>query len=129
MAKKQPKIFMIDQLSYYVKIILGITAVWRLSSMLINDSGPLRIIEHMYSIIDDLSYVSFSKSKIVSYVFASIRDGFHCYRCNSVWFGLLYSLLISENALQLVLYALLFSSTTILINDTGAYLWERLNNG
>ena len=88
--------------------------------MISSDSGPLDIIMHTYNIVN---WLSERKNKVISYIFSSFRDGILCMRCNSVWFGFIYSLLISDNIIQLVLFTFLFSATTILIED----IRDRLN--
>jgi len=82
--------------------------------MLRDDSGPLEIIMHLYNAIE---WLSRRKAKVISYIFKSIQEGFMCMNCTSVWFGFLYSLLISQSIIQLVLFTFFFSATTIMIES------------
>ncbi len=87
-------------------------AVWRLSSLLAREGGPFDIFTKLRYFLG----VRFDeRSKPIAT--NSISEGVLCIWCNSIWIGLFASLLISSNAIDVVINTLAFSAITILIED------------
>lgn len=63
-------------------VLIGGIAVWRLTYMLLEETGPAAIFEKLRARVDRLEWKD-----------GGIRDGFNCFYCLSVWVALLFAAL------------------------------------
>jgi hypothetical protein len=103
---------MIDILNF----ILASLMVWRVSSLIAREDGPMDIFSRFKAWIYRLSYpgnghVPTKMNKILD----SFYRGLNCMWCNSVWFSAIASIFISSTILEWVAKTLSISTVVIMI--------------
>ena len=87
-------------------------AIWRLTSLLVNEDGPFAIFEKLRHVIgvrwDDNSEQHGTNV---------IAEGFVCVWCASVWLGGLGALMLSGSVLEWALNTLALSAVAIIIEE------------
>lgn len=105
--------------------VISCLAVWRISNLFANESGPFHIFKRLrvrarYLCVNNRFCRRFHLYELVS-----------CEYCNSMWFGTaLAAYYLADNRIPLFLffpYALAFSTATILIKVTHELLVESKN--
>ena len=91
-----------------VALILGSLSTWRITYMLMEETGPWAIFEKLRARISRLNYTN-----------GGIRDGFNCFMCLSVWVAMLLVglFLLSAIAFYIVTLILSLSAVGIFINE------------
>lgn len=98
----------------FLFILLSSFAVFRLSYMIINESGPLNVFGKTRNYI-----VKRFKSKD-----GGIRDLFSCIYCLSVYISIIPSIYVANNILELLVYTLSISALTIIIYHALEYIGD-----
>lgn len=91
------------------RFVLLALAVWRTASLLAHEEGPLDV----FVKIRQWCFVQSAHSDF----FFSLNKGINCMWCNSVWFGMLYSLVIAHSFGEWWLYALASSAVAIALEE------------
>lgn len=91
-----------------VALILGSLSTWRLTYMLMEETGPAAIFEKLRAKVDRLPWNN-----------GGIREGFYCFMCFSVWVALLLLaiFLLSSVVFYAITFMLSLSAVAIFIND------------
>lgn len=80
-------------------------AVWRLSSLFAEESGPFNLFGKLRT------FLVMSNNFILS----ELGEGISCMWCNSVWLGALASIFISVNVFEWIVFSFSLSAFSILI--------------
>lgn len=94
-----------------IALIVGGLVTWRISHMLVKESGPLAIFARLRA------HLAFKQKRI-----GGLFDMFSCVACLSMYVAALTSLWLAESVFELVLYTLSFSAVATLLE---AYFTKR----
>ena len=85
-------------------ILFVALAVWRLSHMLVHESGPLQVLERLRAALAQRQKHP-----------GGLYDLLSCVNCTSVWVSMLFALIISRNLAEFVVFVLSLSAVAMLI--------------
>lgn len=95
-----------------VFILCGM-AIWRLSSLVAREDGPLDMFEHLRVWVNQLADTE--KNSTLRVVIESFYLGMLCMWCNSIWFSALFSFFISQSVRGWILNTLALGTMVIMI--------------
>lgn len=93
--------------------ILSSLAIWRLSSLLAREDGPLDCFEHLRTYIGQKAETE--KNGLLRVAIDSLYRGILCMWCNSIWFSSIWSIFISTSFPDWILNTLSLSTMVIMI--------------
>ena len=92
-----------------IVFVLGSLSTWRLSRMVVKETGPLGMLARMRA------YLAKNQRKP-----GGLFDLASCVSCSSIYIGAVVALWPSESILELVMYTLSFSAISVLIERYAA---------
>jgi hypothetical protein len=97
-----------------VEFVVVAMAVWRVSSIVAREDGPMDIFPRFKTRVLDLSEnkrIHISVRKMLN----SFYRGLNCIWCNSVWFSAIASIFISVSFLEWIVVTLSLSTVAIMV--------------
>ena len=104
-----------------IKLVLCVLAVWRLSSMFSREDGPFRVFAHIrtWLFVHSTGFDQTFFNKLCG----TLTDGILCMWCNSVWFGAILSVIVSDGLQTWAITTLAVSSAVIFLEEA----WQLLS--
>ena len=96
-----------------MNLLIAALATWRLTTLLVNEDGPLDVLVKFRSLIG-IKWDAQSESYGTNF----IAEAFTCVWCLSIWIGAVVAIFIAPTLIWYPAYALALSAAAIIIEET-----------